>query len=1093
VAAAPARELALMPELIGDAALYQNPIEGAAQTYALTPPAEGAGGAMGAEIETGPAAYLARAAERGAYAGASPFARALAVTGLGLAGEAIPEPIESPVMQPEEYNRLYAPEGTSLGDKPMPEELAKVLGKQKADQLQRDSILSRYNANAGLVTSFATETLASFADPLNFSTLFLPGLTGEALASRIGAGLAGRTALRLGAGAATGAAQQAPLSALRYGLSQDEFADYSLHDAFRDIAFGAAGAAIINAGIVGGASEFLRWRRGQGSLPAGADAQHAADAARVLNATALTDHAAMRAATGEILDGRSVDVDSFFYQPPRTETAIGTTVAAPEIAPTPVRSADIEAAARSLAPEDFAKRDRLLAQQEKLRQQIAAPESHPDITAIDESLGQLRQERSTARAAGDRRRLADQVSQLETQRATLLEKLPGELREQSAQADYALRDLVRPLAAARADAERNLALVRPAVPSAQDTLMALQDALDRQRNLARDGHAPGMSQPELSRATEAVYPSEPGPGLAAKAPPERAGGRKPISAPGAAAAPPPPAAAPAQPAPLALEEGGKPVSAAAVAAGPETRAPAAPPRPAPAVATAPIVSSIANDVQSFRPGELTVDARRFQFKEGGNEAGVTERLTGVERWDPIKSGMTVVYEDHDGARYIVDGHQRLSLAKRIAEADPAQDPRLTAYVLRAADGVTDAEARAAAAAKNIAEGTGSAVDAAKVLRDRLIRDLPPRSELVRQARGLVALDDNGFGLVVNEVVPANYAAIVGRLVPEDARMQNMMLELLAKTEPENAVQAEAIVRQGIGAGVHVETQAGLFGAQEIATSLYLDRAKILDRALKQLRRDRKVFDALVSEHEIVAEVGNVLAHDTNVRRATSDGQAIQILQVLAGRKGPVSDALGAAARSARDTGNHAAATRDFVAALRREVESGDLARLANGIERGRGDAGGEGRGLPAAERVEPGGAVTPAAEAQAGQRAKEIIERTAQGEQRVMPGMERSAVQAAAGREAEGHGRIGSAAPQQEAGGLFERAEAPQPGLFGAGVDHELAAAEGAAAGVDHAALLPEERSELAATGRAVAEAGEIEAGMAEAAACIAGGTVGSA
>jgi hypothetical protein len=155
----------------------------------------------------------------------------------------------------------------------------------------------------------------------------------------------------------------------------------------------------------------------------------------------------------------------------------------------------------------------------------------------------------------------------------------------------------------------------------------------------------------------------------------------------------------------------------------------------------PIASSIANEVQSFRPGELAVDARRFQFKEGGDETGLTERLAGVERLDPIKAGMAVVFQDRDGTRYIVDGHQRLGLARRIAAADPAQDPRLNAFVLRAADGVTDAEARAAAAAKNIAEGTGTAIDAAKVLRARpeLVRELPPRSELVRQAKGLVNL------------------------------------------------------------------------------------------------------------------------------------------------------------------------------------------------------------------------------------------------------------------------------------------------------------------------------------------------------------------
>jgi len=48
-----------MPEIVGDAALYQNPLDAAARTYATTPPEEGArGGAAMATIEEGrPAAY----------------------------------------------------------------------------------------------------------------------------------------------------------------------------------------------------------------------------------------------------------------------------------------------------------------------------------------------------------------------------------------------------------------------------------------------------------------------------------------------------------------------------------------------------------------------------------------------------------------------------------------------------------------------------------------------------------------------------------------------------------------------------------------------------------------------------------------------------------------------------------------------------------------------------------------------------------------------------------------------------------------------------------------------------------------------------
>ena len=129
-------------------------------------------------------------------------------------------------------------------------------------------------------------------------------------------------------------------------------------------------------------------------------------------------------------------------------------------------------------------------------------------------------------------------------------------------------------------------------------------------------------------------------------------------------------------------------------------------------------SDTPNQIQSFRPGDLTVDADRFQFKSGGDEAGVTDRLQGVQNWDPVKAGLSLVWEDNSGKPFIVDGHQRYGLAQRIAQADPAQDPKLNAIVVREADGISDTEARVIAASKNIAEGTGTALDAAKVLRDQ---------------------------------------------------------------------------------------------------------------------------------------------------------------------------------------------------------------------------------------------------------------------------------------------------------------------------------------------------------------------------------------
>lgn len=113
-------------------------------------------------------------------------------------------------------------------------------------------------------------------------------------------------------------------------------------------------------------------------------------------------------------------------------------------------------------------------------------------------------------------------------------------------------------------------------------------------------------------------------------------------------------------------------------------------------------------------------------------------------------------------------------------------------------------------------------------------------------------------------------------------------------------------------------------------SFYTERAKILDRAYKQLRQDKKAFESLTRNADRLEAEGNRLARDQNQRRAEEDGQAIALLQTLANRKGTLSDELTAAARSVRETGNYAAATRNFVDAVGRAIKSGDFDGAATG-------------------------------------------------------------------------------------------------------------------------------------------------------------------
>jgi len=317
------------------------------------------------------------------------------------------------------------------------------------------------------------------------------------------------------------------------------------------------------------------------------------------------------------------------------------------------------------------------------------------------------------------------------------------------------------------------------------------------------------------------------------------------------------------------------------------------------------------------PNSVQVDAKTFQFKEGGDQFGVTDRLTGVDKWEPDFAGVALVYERADGSRFIADGHQRLALAKRTGG-------ELNARILREADGWTPEAVRVRAAVKNIAEGTGSPLDAAKIMRAARASDLPPlppTSALARQGRALAELSDDAFGMVVNGVVPENYGALVGRLI-KDPKMQEAAIRVLNKTRPENVTQAETIIRQVSDTEMTTTTQSSLFGEEHISESLFLERAKVMDASIKALKKDKAVFSTLVNQAERIEGAGNKLSREMNLERMNQDAKVADYIQKLASRKGPISDALTDAARKLKEGARPGDATRDFLRTVRGSIDSG---------------------------------------------------------------------------------------------------------------------------------------------------------------------------
>lgn len=343
----------------------------------------------------------------------------------------------------------------------------------------------------------------------------------------------------------------------------------------------------------------------------------------------------------------------------------------------------------------------------------------------------------------------------------------------------------------------------------------------------------------------------------------------------------------------------------ATAAAESGLAPDIPDRPVSAVPRPSIVNGAIEEVS---PRDLRIDPARFQFKSEADGGGITGKLRDVTEWNPEYAGITVVFEDISGQRFVADGHQRTGLARRIMDRDPAQDIRMAARVFREADGYTDLHVRQLAALKNIAEAADGmtnrmALDAAKVLRVSAdaIKSLPEGPGIAR-ATNLSRLSDDAFQLVINDVIPDRFGALVGNLV-DDPKLHNAMVRLIEKTEPVTEEQARSIIRQALSAPVVENVTEDLFGLHSSTESLYLERAKVLERAMRLMREDERTFRVLNDRQAQIEGAGtNILDRATNAEMKGFLDQALYSVDKLAHRAGPISEALNHGAQAYKANG-----------------------------------------------------------------------------------------------------------------------------------------------------------------------------------------------
>lgn len=312
------------------------------------------------------------------------------------------------------------------------------------------------------------------------------------------------------------------------------------------------------------------------------------------------------------------------------------------------------------------------------------------------------------------------------------------------------------------------------------------------------------------------------------------------------------------------------------------------------------------ELERVKATELVLSPDEMQYKSGTDPKtgrdpeGPLTKLKSRAEWSEMSAGTILVYERASGEKVVVDGHQRVNAAKRLSGGgDPIE---LNAFVVRESDGVTVPMARALGAVLNTRASTGKAIDVAKIIRDlgwsaEQVESLGARGAFAQQAIGLSQLADPVFAQVVNEALPANYAAEIGRHIPKDsADLQMAAAKMVARTA-RNVEMAESIARQLAQESLVSSGQADLFGdAGDVKTTLEL-RAEVLAEITPQMRKLSSAMRALARNADAAQKEGVGEINKERASKLADDSKALASAVLdRAGKKGTeVNDVLSRAA------------------------------------------------------------------------------------------------------------------------------------------------------------------------------------------------------
>ena len=333
-------------------------------------------------------------------------------------------------------------------------------------------------------------------------------------------------------------------------------------------------------------------------------------------------------------------------------------------------------------------------------------------------------------------------------------------------------------------------------------------------------------------------------------------------------------------------------------------------------------------IKTFDPEEIEFDAKTFQYKTDGDVRGVSDKLKNVTEWDQPSAGTVLVFQFRDGRKAIVDGHQRLGLAKRLKEK--GQKPKILAHVFNEADGHTPEDALLSGLLINLRNNTGSAADAARVLRknlnpnfvENIKKSIPTRLKLFQNAVGLKNLSDDAWGFFLSGKVDEDLAAAIGEVITNKAIHKDVMGALYQRKFNTKG-EMQSALEQINNLPTVKKTTDSLFGTEELEEALILERASLLDYASRNLKKIKSIFKTASEGDTTLQKAGNVLDKARNEKEVIESGKIIDKINTIANRVGTLSDDLNNSAKLVKQ-GNKSEGQKTFLEAIERANQRGDF-------------------------------------------------------------------------------------------------------------------------------------------------------------------------